>query len=169
MTIEEPLAWCHIQSPIGKLVVAGCENHLHHIGFPNGSRKTEIHPDWRHDPTPFAALREQLRAYFAGELIKFDLQLRPSGTQFQQAVWQALMDIPYGETTSYGALASTIGRPKASRAVGAANGANPIPIVIPCHRVIGADRSLTGFGGGVETKAFLLELEGFSDAEPLLF
>lgn len=168
MKIEEDLAWCHIESPVGELVVAGNENHLHHIGFPNGSRTTEIHPGWTHDPTPFAALREQLKAYFAGELIKFDLQLRPSGTDFQKAVWQALMDIPYGETTSYGALAFTIGRPKASRAVGAANGANPIPIIIPCHRVIGADRSLTGFGGGVETKAFLLQLEGFADAEPLL-
>lgn len=168
MTIEENLAWCHVESPIGTLIVAGCTSHIHHIGFPNGSRKTEIHPHWRHDPTPFADLRAQLRAYFAGELTKFELQLRPSGTEFQQAVWQALMDIPYGETTSYGAMASKIGRPKASRAVGAANGANPIPIVIPCHRVIGADRSLTGFGGGVETKAFLLQLEGFSDKQPLL-
>lgn len=168
MIIETNLSWCKIESPIGTLIVAGNQQHLHHIGFPNDRRKTEIHPSWTNDPAPFAALREQLKAYFAGELVNFDLSIRPSGTDFQKSVWKALLDIPFGETTSYGALAATIGRPKASRAVGAANGANPIPIVIPCHRVIGADRSMTGFGGGIETKSFLLELEGFSDAEPLL-
>ncbi len=93
------------------------------------------------------------------ELTRFDLPLRFAGTAFQKTVWRALIDIPFGETISYGALAATIGRPSASRAVGAANGANPLPIVAPCHRVIGADRSLTGFGGGLETKSFLLDHE----------
>ena len=98
-------------------------------------------------------------AYFAGELTRFDLRLHLAGTAFQNAVWAALCDIPFGETVSYGALASRIGKPMASRAVGAANGANPLPIVVPCHRVIGADKSLTGFGGGIETKRFLLAHE----------
>lgn len=168
MKIEPEKSWCHIESPIGTLTVAGTENQLHRLEFPNNRRKVEIHPSWKRNSAPFSALRDQLEAYFAGELERFDLQLHPSGTNFQKSVWKALQDIPFGATTSYGALAAEIGRPKASRAVGAANGANPIPIIIPCHRVIGADRSLTGFGGGVDIKAFLLKLEGFSDAEPLL-
>ena len=116
-------------------------------------------PEWRRDDGLFKDAFAQLSAYFAGELTVFDLPLRFTGTSFQMTVWQALIDIPYGETVSYGALATTIGRPTASRAVGAANGANPLPIVAPCHRVIGADHSLTGFGGGLETKRFLLDHE----------
>lgn len=102
----------------------------------------------------------QLDAYFAGQLKSFDIPLKPAGTPFQLRVWLALRDIPFGETRSYGQLASAIGDPSAMRAVGAANGRNPIAIVVPCHRVIGADGSLTGFGGGVERKKFLLRLEG---------
>ncbi len=109
----------------------------------------------------------QLEAYFAGELTDFSLALAPRGTPFQLSVWQALREIPYGATRSYGELARAIGRPKASRAVGAANGSNPLPIVVPCHRVIGSSGKLTGFGGGLEAKAILLSLEqGEVRAEP---
>ncbi|MBK9168153.1 MAG: methylated-DNA--[protein]-cysteine S-methyltransferase [Bryobacterales bacterium] len=109
-------------------------------------------------PVVAEALR-QLHAYFAGELHEFDLPLAPEGTPFQRRVWEALRAIPYGETRSYGDIAKAIGAPKASRAVGAANGRNPIPVVVPCHRVIGADGSLTGFGGGLAIKRTLLDLE----------
>lgn len=105
-------------------------------------------------------VRRQLAEYFARERTDFDLELRPAGTPFELEVWEALRRIPYGETRSYGELARALGRPNASRAVGRANGANPIPIVVPCHRVIGADGSLTGFGGGLQAKTTLLELEG---------
>jgi methylated-DNA-[protein]-cysteine S-methyltransferase len=108
---------------------------------------------------PFAAAAAQLSAYFAGQLTEFDLPLAPSGTQFQQRVWAALQQIPYGRTWSYGELARQIGSPAASRAVGLANGKNPIALVIPCHRVIGSDGSLTGYGGGLDRKRFLLDLE----------
>ena len=107
----------------------------------------------------FTAAAGQLTAYFAGELRDFSLPLRAGGTAFQQSVWAALRAIPFGATISYGELACRIGQPSAARAVGAANGANPLPIVVPCHRVIGADNSLTGFGGGLETKRFLLTHE----------
>jgi methylated-DNA-[protein]-cysteine S-methyltransferase len=104
--------------------------------------------------------RVQLEEYFSGNRKQFDLPLAPQGTPFQQEVWHTLATIPYGETISYAQLAQRIGKPTAMRAVGAANGRNPLPIVLPCHRVIGADGSLTGFGGGLPTKQFLLELEG---------
>lgn len=107
----------------------------------------------------FKPVKEQLKAYFAGDLTGFDLLLNPRGTDFQLKVWQALIQIPYGETRSYGDIAVMVGKPEASRAVGAANGQNPLPIVIPCHRVIGSDGGLTGFGGGLECKKFLLSHE----------
>ncbi len=115
--------------------------------------------DWQRDDSIFKDAFAQLRAYFEGELTTFNLPLCFAGTAFQKAVWRALLDIPFGETTSYGALAALIGQPSASRAVGAANGANPLPIIAPCHRVIGSDQSLTGFGGGLDTKRFLLNHE----------
>jgi len=108
---------------------------------------------------PFAAAAEQLTAYFAGRLTRFSLPLRPGGTAFQRQVWAALQDIPYGQTVTYGQLAARLGRPAASRAVGLANGRNPVSIVVPCHRVLGADGSLTGYGGGLAAKRFLLDLE----------
>jgi methylated-DNA-[protein]-cysteine S-methyltransferase len=112
---------------------------------------------------PFASAASQLAAYFDGRLTAFDLPLAPSGTQFQLRVWAALQTVPYGQTMSYGQLASKIGSPAASRAVGLANGKNPIALIIPCHRVIGADGSLTGYGGGLDRKRFLLDLErGFA-------
>ncbi len=116
-------------------------------------------PDWILNEKPFAAVRQQLEEYFAGDRKDFDLPLHLSGTEFQVQVLEELQRIPYGETTSYGDIAQRIGRPKAMRAVGAANGRNPIPIVIPCHRVIGSSGDLTGFGGGLDTKEALLRLE----------
>ncbi len=116
--------------------------------------------DWRDDPGAIAPVREQVEAYFAGARRDFDLPLAPDGTAFQRAVWDGLSAIPFGRTRSYGELAHSVGRPGAFRAVGAANGANPIALIIPCHRVIGGDRSLTGYGGGVAIKAALLAHEG---------
>ncbi|PCH60789.1 MAG: cysteine methyltransferase, partial [SAR86 cluster bacterium] len=111
------------------------------------------------DKTVFKQAKAQLMSYFAGNLQDFVLPLAPSGTQFQCEVWQALQTIAYGETVTYGEIAQQIGRPKSSRAVGAANGQNPIPVIIPCHRVIGSSGKLVGFGGGLSTKEHLLELE----------
>ncbi len=153
------LSYGYFDSPVGPLLVAGDAKQVHLIGFPNGSRKKQPESGWRRDDAPLQEIYRQLEAYFAGELTEFDLSPCFSGTAFQNKVWKALCDIPFGETISYGELASRIGQPTASRAVGAANGANPIPIVVPCHRVIGSDDSLTGFGGGIETKRFLLAHE----------
>ncbi|MGV9276700.1 methylated-DNA--[protein]-cysteine S-methyltransferase [Streptomyces griseosporeus] len=111
------------------------------------------------DETPFAEAEEQLEAYFAGELKEFTLELRLNGTPFQRRVWDRLRTIPYGERCTYGELAAALGNPAASRAVGLANGKNPIGIIVPCHRVVGADGSLTGYGGGLERKQRLLDLE----------
>jgi methylated-DNA-[protein]-cysteine S-methyltransferase len=116
-------------------------------------------PDWIYNEKPFARARQQLQEYFAGKREEFDLPLHVTGTEFQVQVLDELQRIPYGETTSYGDIAKRIGRPKAVRAVGAANGRNPIPIIIPCHRVIGSSGDLTGFGGGLDTKEALLRLE----------
>jgi methylated-DNA-[protein]-cysteine S-methyltransferase len=118
-----------------------------------------VDPEWRLDNSAFLEVVDQLQSYFAGERTNFDLPLLLEGTDFQKKVWTALQEIPYGETISYKKLAETVGSPKGVRAVGAANGANPIPIIIPCHRVIGHDGSLTGFGGGLPLKKQLLELE----------
>ena len=145
--------------PVGALLLAGDGDGLRRIMFPEEHEGKPVPKGWRRDDDAFADAVAQLSAYFAGTLTAFDLPLRPAGTAFQQTVWRALREIPFGATTSYGALAARIGRPKASRAVGAANGANPLPIVVPCHRVIGADGSLPGFGGGIEVKRFLLEHE----------
>lgn len=151
--------YCYLDTPIGDLLLAGDEDALSLIGFPEGSMRRDPEPDWIFSDKPFAAAREQLTAYFAGERKSFDLKLKPVGTEFQLQVLGELQKIPYGITTSYGEIAKRIGRPKAVRAVGAANGRNPIPIIIPCHRVIGSTGKLTGFGGGIPTKKALLKLE----------
>ena len=151
--------YTHMASPIGRLLLAGDADGLKLIRFPEESRLRGPAPDWRADKGPFDAALDQLGAYFSGARTEFELTLAPQGTPFQRAVWDALCAIPYGETRSYGEIAGAIGRPTASRAVGAANGSNPLPIVVPCHRVIGATGKLTGFGGGLETKAALLALE----------
>ncbi len=156
---DAALAYGYFDSPVGRLLVAGDEEHLHLVSFPTGSRAREPQSNWRRDDSLFGGAFAQLSAYFAGELTQFALPLFFAGTAFQNTVWTALRDIPFGETTSYGMLAARIGRPTASRAVGAANGANPLPIIVPCHRVIGSNRSLTGFGGGIATKRFLLSHE----------
>lgn len=151
--------YCYLNSPIGDLLLAGDNDALSLVGFPKGKMRHDPDPDWVYDEKPFAAARQQLAEYFAGDRKDFDLPLQVSGTEFQLSVLEELQQIPYGETCSYGDIAARIGRPKAMRAVGAANGRNPIPIIIPCHRVIGSGGSLTGFGGGLDTKAALLRLE----------
>jgi len=153
------LSYTYYDSPLGPLLLAADGPQLCVLGFPSGSRARHAEDEWREDRTPFDLCFRQLDDYFGGKRRVFDLALRPRGTPFQQSVWSRLQEIPYGETISYGELARRIGSPKASRAVGAANGANPIPIIIPCHRVIGADRSLTGFGGGLSLKRLLLNHE----------
>jgi len=155
-------------SPVGDLLIACDDDALRWIVFQGGIRPIEPPQDWSLSPK-VPLLQEalaQLEAYFAGELREFDLPLTPEGTPFQRKVWEALRDIPWGETRSYSELAAAIGRPTASRAVGAANGKNPLPIVIPCHRVIGSTGKLTGFGGGLDVKAGLLRLEGYEGATP---
>lgn len=151
--------YCYFETPIGELLLAGEEDALTMIGFPKGSMRRDPEPDWIFNEQPFEQVRQQLREYFAGERKDFDLPLALNGTEFQVSVLEALQEIPYGETTSYGVIAKRIGRPKAVRAVGAANGRNPIPIIVPCHRVIGSSGDLTGFGGGLDTKEALLRLE----------
>jgi len=151
--------YCYFDTPIGELLLAGEDDSLSMIGFPKGAMRRDPEADWIYNEAPFNIVRGQLAEYFAGERKDFDLPLSLSGTEFQVAVLEALQQIPYGETTSYGAVAKQIGRPKAVRAVGAANGRNPIPIIVPCHRVIGTSGDLTGFGGGLDTKAALLRLE----------
>jgi len=151
--------YCEISTPVGRLLVAGDEKGLRKISFQGGSHAIKPAEDWRRTEEPFRQAIGQLESYFAGKLRRFNLTLAPVGTPFQREVWSMLRTIPYGETVSYAALARRLGRSTAYRAVGAANGSNPIPIVIPCHRVIGADGSLTGFGGGLAIKRQLLELE----------
>ncbi len=149
-----------MESPVGPLSIAGDDEGLHFILFATGKRAANPLPEWQKGLC--AVIREtqnQLEAYFAKKLSRFDLPLKPEGTPFQLAVWHELENIPYGHVVSYGELARRIGRPLASRAVGAANGANPIPIVVPCHRVIGSNGRLTGYGGGLPIKTALLELE----------
>ena len=148
-----------IDSPIGKLLLAGDQRGLVLLGFPHGKGQIEPAQDWENDETAFTEATQQLKEYFSGRRQTFDLELAPEGTEFQLDVLNALQQIPYGETRSYADIAVQVGRPRAVRAVGAANGRNPLPIVIPCHRVIGADGSLTGFGGGIPTKKYLLQLE----------
>jgi len=154
--VEKPgLKYSYVDTPIGAILIAGDGTSIIETYFAGARPK----PDWIRDDEAFAEAAAQLRAYFAGGRKAFDLPLAPRGTEFQRSVWSALLEIPYGQTTTYSAIAETISRPAAVRAVGAANGANPIPIIIPCHRVIGANGSLTGFGGGLDVKRTLLALE----------
>ena len=144
-------------SPVGKLTLYSDGAALTGIEFEEP--KYPLAPAPRGDDKIIAQTRRELDAYFSGKLKAFSVALQPSGTPFQQKVWMALRKIPYGATRSYGQQAQAIGSPKASRAVGLANGKNPIPIIVPCHRVIGASGSLTGFGGGIPRKKYLLDLE----------
>ncbi|GAC1638017.1 MAG: methylated-DNA--[protein]-cysteine S-methyltransferase [Candidatus Acidiferrum sp.] len=148
-----------IESPVGGLRLVAEELGLRTVWFLRGRKNESPDSEWKEDAAFFADVIRQLRDYFEGELREFEIPLLMEGTEFQNRVWKSLQTIPYGETTSYGELAKKIGAPKAVRAVGAANGQNPIPIIVPCHRVIGSNGSLTGFGGGLENKKKLLELE----------
>jgi methylated-DNA-[protein]-cysteine S-methyltransferase len=150
----------YLDTPIGTLLIAGDDDAITRISFARDGAPDRPEAGWIRDDTRFDDASTQLLEYFAGKRREFTLPLRPQGTEFQRKVWKVLLDIPFGETRSYGWLAMAIGNPAASRAVGAANGANPIPIVVPCHRVIGTSGALTGFGGGIPVKKFLLELEG---------
>ena len=148
-------AYTTVDSPIGEILLTaegGALTRLYMSPF-------SVDPTWEHDPAALAEPARQLAEYFAGERTEFELELAPAGTDFQQRVWQRLLAIPYGETTTYGALALELGNPRCVRAVGLANGRNPISIVVPCHRVIGADGTLVGYGGGLERKRALLALE----------
>jgi methylated-DNA-[protein]-cysteine S-methyltransferase len=157
--MEQSVFFTWMESPVGKLLLAADETALRHIIFEHGRDAAKPRPHWRADAAPLAETIRQLRAWFAGELRDFNLPLAPEGPAFHGRVWHELCNIPYGETISYGELARRIGSPNASRAVGRANGANPIPIVIPCHRVIGSNGKLTGYGGGLLRKELLLALE----------
>jgi methylated-DNA-[protein]-cysteine S-methyltransferase len=153
------IGYATMVSPVGELLLAGDDRGLRLVSFENGRHAVRVQPEWKEEQSAFGEVIRQLRAYFGGELKEFDLPLALEGTEFQPRVWESLRTIPYGETISYGQLAVRIGNPKAARAVGLANASNPIPIIIPCHRVIGNDGSLTGFGGGLSTKKKLLALE----------
>ncbi len=148
-----------VPSPVGPLRLVADEHGLRQIWFENERHPKRAAPQWVRAPQAVQFAREQLEEYFAGLRQVFELPLHPVGTPFQLSVWQALAEIPYGSTQSYGEVARRIGEPQAVRAVGAANGRNPLPIVLPCHRVIGADGSLTGFGGGLPVKQYLLAME----------
>ena len=152
----------YLGTPIGDITLAGHGELLHFVGFPSGKGRLSPEPEWVRNDCSLGNAAVQLEEYFAGDREYFELDLCPNGTPFQLDVLDALQQIPYGVTKSYQDVATLIGRPKAVRAVGAANGRNPIPIIIPCHRVIGANGSLTGFGGGLEAKRFLLDLESGS-------
>lgn len=158
-----------VDSPVGPLMLAADEAGLRHIEF-RDNRHPADRAGWHGgDSEVLQAAETQLGEYFAGERRNFDLPLAPQGTAFQLAVWRELANIPYGDTISYAQLAQRLGNPNGTRAVGAANGRNPLPIVLPCHRVIGADGSLTGFGGGLPTKEYLLRLEGALPQQSGLF
>lgn len=155
------MATCYqwMESPTGRLLLVADETGLRQLWFAHGRTPPRVAPSWDRDDRYLREPMRQLRAFFGGTLERFDLPLRPEGTGFQQRVWSELCRIPYGETISYGELARRLGNPAASRAVGLANGSNPIAIIIPCHRVIGSNGKLTGYGGGLENKQWLLDFE----------
>jgi methylated-DNA-[protein]-cysteine S-methyltransferase len=148
-----------MDSPIGELLLLGDGDALHGLHMQDGRHPLPVNPRWQRDDDAFEDVRRQLEEYFAGERASFDITMHMDGTAFQRTVWHALTEIPYGETISYGELAKRIGRPDRARAVGTANGQNPIAVIVPCHRVIGANGKLVGYGGGLDNKRRLLELE----------
>jgi methylated-DNA-[protein]-cysteine S-methyltransferase len=151
--------YSELDSPVGTLLLRGTGEALTGMYMQKQRYRPSLPEHSTRDDKLFASARGQLNSYFAGELQTFDIPLAPEGTDFQKTVWKALLDIPFGATESYGSLAKRIGNDGAARAVGLANGHNPIGIIIPCHRVIGANGSLTGYGGGIERKQWLLEHE----------
>lgn len=157
--INESEMFTIVESPIGDLLLTGDAEALTGLHMLGAKEAKPLIGERVESAAAFARPADQLAEYFAGDRDDFDLDLRPAGTEFQRAVWQALCDIPYGETRSYGQIAAAIGKPKAARAVGMANNRNPIAVIVPCHRVIGADGSMVGYGGGLDRKTLLLELE----------
>jgi methylated-DNA-[protein]-cysteine S-methyltransferase len=153
------LSYTYTDTPIGAAMLVGRQGRLTGLYLGEGRTTPRPTPDWRRDDRQFEDVGRQLDEYFAGRRTDFDVAVEPAGTRFQVSVWSALVDIPYGMTTTYGAVAARIGHPAAARAVGGASGRNPVSIIIPCHRVVGVDGSLTGYGWGIERKAWLLELE----------
>lgn len=151
--------YCYCDSPIGRMLLVGEKGVLEELHFANSTEQLQIPTEWQKDESYFEETLRQLHQYFNGERREFDLPIAAKGTPFQEQVWRELRKIPYGETSNYGAIAERIGNPKACRAVGMANSKNPIPIIIPCHRIIGKNGSLTGFGGGLDVKKQLLDLE----------
>jgi methylated-DNA-[protein]-cysteine S-methyltransferase len=157
--MNRELFYTRTPSPIGELLLVGDGDALHGLHMQEGRTAVAVDPAWRRADEPFADVRRQLSEYFDGERLEFDVPLAMAGTSFQRRVWDELRGIPYGHTMSYGEVARRLGRPSASRAVGLANGRNPVAVIVPCHRVIGSDGSLTGYGGGLERKRLLLDLE----------
>lgn len=153
------LIFTEMDTTLGKILLAGTSAGLTHVSFQAGTQPLVPQPNWQRDEDVWATAVTQLTAYFAGERQTFNLPLAPQGTPFQQDVWAYLQTIPYGRTTTYATIAQALGKPNASRAVGAANGRNPIAIIVPCHRVIGSDGKLTGYAGGLNIKEALLGLE----------
>jgi methylated-DNA-[protein]-cysteine S-methyltransferase len=156
--VVDTLQFRAVESPVGLLTLAGKDGRLRHLRMVDQTYEPS-RAGWVSDDTAFPDAVEQLESYFAGERTEFDLNLDLAGTVFQRRVWEALLTIPYGETRSYGEIARQIGSPGAFRAVGLANGHNPVGIIVPCHRVIGSNGSLTGYGGGLDRKRALLDME----------
>jgi methylated-DNA-[protein]-cysteine S-methyltransferase len=155
----DALLYTRVDSPIGELMLVGDGRSLRGLYMQSGPRPTPVRPEWTESAAPFAGVTAQLAEYFEGRRTSFDVALTLAGSPFERRVWALLQEIPYGETASYGELARRVGQPQAARAVGVANGRNPVAVIVPCHRVIGADGSLTGYGGGLERKQLLLDLE----------
>lgn len=153
------IVYAIIDSPLGGILVARNPVGLTRVNFQDGSERISPPASWRMDPAALAEAADQLMAYFEGKLRKFKLSLSPGGTAFQRQVWEAMQAIPYGQTATYAGLARLVGRPQAARAVGSASSRNPLPVVVPCHRVVGSDGSLTGYAGGLHLKQALLSLE----------
>ncbi len=156
---RDATSYCVMQSPVGRLLLAGDAHALTYLSFQDGRHPINPDPQWTYSETPFQQPIQQLKEYFSGKRKTFTIKLASKGTPFQQEVWQALLSIPYGQTLSYGQIAQAIGKPKAVRAVGAANGQNPVSIIVPCHRVIGSNGKLVGYGGGLSIKEALLTHE----------
>lgn len=159
-TGAETTTWMTVvDSPIGPLTLTAKDGRINGLHMEDATHRPTDWSDWKRDDAQFKEARRQVEAYFDGDLQRFDLPLLMEGTEFQRSVWRGLQTIPYGRTMSYGEMAAQVGNPKACRAVGLANGRNPVAVIVPCHRVIGANGTLTGFGGGLDRKEWLLKHE----------
>jgi len=165
---KSPTFYDLFSSPVGEMIVVADDTGLRNVDFQQCERPLTMNSDWQLNRDFCRAAKEQVLAYFAKELQTFELPLAPQGTEFQKLVWQELAKVPYGTFSTYGQMAKNMGRPTASRAIGMANGRNPLSIILPCHRVVGANKKLTGYRGGLDIKTFLLKLEGFDIDNQLL-